>query len=159
SRDGSSARSRRCHAACRRTPNSDRAQAAARPTRRREWPMRHAGAVTSQIDSNRVHMNLRLSEWIEIAYFTYLLSAAVVICWLPRPGRCVIIGSALVLVIAVLTISRVGAGTGWLRDWIPVIYVLVGYWLPALFVTATNQRFERTLLAWDHRWFGIRETP
>ena len=102
-------------------------------------------------------MNLRLSEWITIAYFTYLLAAAVVTYWLPRPRRGVIIGSSLGLVIAVLTISRFGARTGWLRDWIPVVYVLVGYWLPALFVTATNQRFERTLLTSDHRWFGIRD--
>ena len=102
-------------------------------------------------------MNLRPSEWITVAYFTYLLSAAVVMYRISRPRRGVIIGVGLAVVIAVLTISRSGAGTRWLRDWIAVIYVLVGYWLPALLVTATNQRFERTLLRWDHRWFGIRE--
>jgi membrane-associated phospholipid phosphatase len=102
-------------------------------------------------------MNLRPSEWITIIYFTYLLCAALAMYWIPRPRRGVIIGASVAVAIAILTISRFGARTVWLRDWIPLVYVLIGYRLPALFVTTTNQRFERTLLAWDHRWFGIRD--
>src|SRR5207244_481657 len=30
------------------------------------------------------------------------------------------------------------------------------YWLPALFVTTTNQPFEQTLLTLDRRWFGAQ---
>ncbi len=37
----------------------------------------------------------------------------------------------------------------------PLVYILLGYWLPALLVTRTNQTFERRLLTLDRRWLGI----
>ena len=37
----------------------------------------------------------------------------------------------------------------------PLVYILLGYWLPALLVTSTNQVFERRLLTLDRRWLGI----
>jgi membrane-associated phospholipid phosphatase len=46
-----------------------------------------------------------------------------------------------------------GAGTV-LRDWMPLVYVLLGYWMPGLLVTGTNDRFEETLLTLDYRLFG-----
>jgi membrane-associated phospholipid phosphatase len=42
-----------------------------------------------------------------------------------------------------------------LRDWMPLAYILLGYWLPALLVTSTNEGFERRLLTLDHRWLGV----
>ena len=38
----------------------------------------------------------------------------------------------------------------------PLVYILLGYWLPALLVTGTNEVFERRLLALDRRWLGFR---
>jgi membrane-associated phospholipid phosphatase len=101
-------------------------------------------------------MRLRTSEWITIAYFAYLLAAAVVRRNRPRSRRRVA-GVAAAVVIAVVAITRFGTPATPLRDWIPLAYVLAGYWLPASFVTSTNQRFERTLLMWDQRRFGIRD--
>ena len=49
----------------------------------------------------------------------------------------------------------VGPGGGILRDWMPLVYILLGYWLPALLVTSTNEGFERRLLTLDHRWLGV----
>jgi membrane-associated phospholipid phosphatase len=100
-------------------------------------------------------MNLRTSEWITITYFAYLLCAAAMV---HSNGRRRVMGAAVAVLVAVLTIPRFGTAV-WLRDWIPLAWVLVGYRLPALLVTTTNQRFERTLLRWDHRWFGIRDAP
>src|SRR5687768_18388602 len=37
----------------------------------------------------------------------------------------------------------------------PLVYLLVGYWLPALLVRSPNLRFERRLLDVDHTLFGI----
>ena len=37
----------------------------------------------------------------------------------------------------------------------PLIYIPIGYWLPALLVTRTNPAFERRLLTLDRRWLGI----
>lgn len=36
----------------------------------------------------------------------------------------------------------------------PLIYLLVGYWLPASLVTAPDLRVERRLMQFDHAWFG-----
>jgi membrane-associated phospholipid phosphatase len=36
----------------------------------------------------------------------------------------------------------------------PLTYLLLGYWLPALCVKTPNPALERALLALDHRWFG-----
>ena len=37
----------------------------------------------------------------------------------------------------------------------PLVYLLVGYWLPALMVRAPNERFEQRLLDFDRRLFGL----
>jgi len=36
----------------------------------------------------------------------------------------------------------------------PLVYILLGYWLPALLVTGTNQALELRLLTLDRRWVG-----
>src|SRR5438477_300045 len=102
-------------------------------------------------------MKLRTSEWIAIAYFAYLLAAAAVVRWNTPGQRRRVIAAAAAVVTAVLAIARFTSPAAPLRDWIPLAYLLIGYWLPARFVTTTNQRFEHALLACDHRWFGIRD--
>jgi len=102
-------------------------------------------------------MRLRTSEWIAIAYFAYLLAAAAVVRWKTPGQRRRVIATAAAVVTAVLASSRFTGAAGSLRDWTPLVYILIGYWLPANFVTTTNQRFEHALLACDHRWFGIRD--
>ncbi len=99
-------------------------------------------------------MQLRASEWITVAYFTYLAGTAAIA---PRVGpqqRRRAIGTAIAVVIAVLTVVAFGPEAPFWRDWMPAIYILIGYWLPALLVTRTNQAFERRLLALDRRWLG-----
>ena len=41
-----------------------------------------------------------------------------------------------------------------MRGVLPALYLLVGYWLPALLVATSNVPFERSLLAFDRRMFG-----
>jgi len=99
-------------------------------------------------------MELRASEWITVAYFAYLAGAAAVVPGIGRPQRRRAIGTALAVVIAVLTVAAFGTRATLWRDWMPLIYILIGYWLPALLVTGTDQVFERRLLAFDRRWLG-----
>ena len=99
-------------------------------------------------------VGLRASEWITVAYFAYLAGAAAVVPRIGRQPRRRAIGTALAVVIAVLTVAAFGTRATLWRDWMPLIYILIGYWLPALLVTGTNQEFERTLLTFD-RWLGI----
>jgi len=99
-------------------------------------------------------MRLRWSEWITIAYFVYLATAAAAVRG--RGGhRRRVVAVAVAVVSAVLAISWLGV-LAVLRDWMPLVYVVVGYWLPALLVTDTNPAFERTLLRLDHRWLGTQ---
>ena len=102
-------------------------------------------------------MELRASEWITVAYFAYLAGAAAVVP-IGRPQRLRAIRTAMAVVIAVLTIAAFGTGAIWLRDWAPLLYIPIGYWLPALLVTGTDPVFERRLLAFDHRWLGENVT-
>ncbi len=99
-------------------------------------------------------MRLRTSEWITLGYFAYLACAAVAVR-LPSARRRWVTGTAAVVVTSVLGLASFEALAVALRDWAPLVYLLLGYWLPVLFVTTTSQAFERTLLALDRRWFGV----
>jgi len=96
-------------------------------------------------------MELRASEWITVAYFAYLAGAAVVVPGIGRPQRRGVIGTAIAVVITVLSFAAFGTSAMLWRDLMPLVYILVGYRLPALLVTTTNPVLERRLLALDHR--------
>lgn len=61
---------------------------------------------------------------------------------------------ALAVIATVLAVAQLGDRAIVLRDWLPVGYTLLGYWLPASLVTSTNPAAEQKLLAIDRRWFG-----
>ena len=103
-------------------------------------------------------MGLRTSEWIAVAYFAYLAGTAVVVRRIDGRRRRRAIGTATAVVIVVLTVAAFGTPATVWRDWLPAVYILLGYWLPALLVTSTNQVFERRLLTLDRRWLGIDVT-
>ena len=97
---------------------------------------------------------LRTSEWITVAYFTYLAGAAALVPRLGPQQRWRAIGTAIAVVIAALTVVAFGPRATLWRDWMPLIYIPIGYWLPALLVTRTNYAFEHSLLTLDRRWLG-----
>jgi membrane-associated phospholipid phosphatase len=99
-------------------------------------------------------MGLRASEWITVAYFAYLAGAAAVVPGIGRGQRRMAIGTAMAVGIAALTIAAFGTSAIAWRDWLPLLYIVFGYRLPALLVTGTNQELERRLLALDQRWLG-----
>ena len=98
-----------------------------------------------------VWVGLRASEWIIVAYFAYLAGAAAVVPSLSRPQRRSAIGMAMAVLIAVFTVAAFGTKAILWRDWMPLVYIVIGYRLPALLVTGTNQVFERRLLTLDRR--------
>lgn len=100
-------------------------------------------------------MNLRASEWIVLAYFVYLAAAAVAVPLSSHRRRRVVVASMLG-VVTVVSLERFGESgpAEVLRDWVPLVYILVAYWLPASFVTTPNEPLERALLALDDRWVG-----
>ena len=74
-------------------------------------------------------------------YFAYLAGVAIARLK-PRP--------ALLSIATILSIVIVG-----MPHVMPLVYLLVGYWLPALIVREPNMRFERRLLDIDRRLFGL----
>ena len=102
-----------------------------------------------------IRMGLRASEWITVAYFAYLAGAAAVVPGIAQRQRRRAIGTAIAVVIVVLTVAAFGTSALVWRDWMPLMYILLGYRLPALLVTSTNQELERWLLTLDRRWLGM----
>jgi len=82
---------------------------------------------------------------VAAAYFVYLAGLACVRS-VPTTQRVRALGLSLAAVgaIAVFGMPHV----------MPLVYLLTGYWLPALLVGAPNTRLERALLAFDRRLFG-----
>jgi membrane-associated phospholipid phosphatase len=97
-------------------------------------------------------MALRASEWIVVAYFAYLAGAAALLPRMHQRSRRRVIGVATLVVIAVVAIAARGTAAAVWRDWLPLIYMVTGYWLPALLVGGMNLDFESKLLTLDHRW-------
>lgn len=98
-------------------------------------------------------MTLRASEWIVVAYFTYLAALAFS-SRVPDRRRIRVVATAILVITAVVALSWIGAPAEIPRDWVPLVYVLLGYWMPGLLVTDTNRRFEQRLLMLDYRLFG-----
>ena len=102
-------------------------------------------------------MGLRASEWITVAYFAYLAGAAALVPGIDRRQRRRVIGTVTAVVIAVLAVAAFGTPALVWRDWMPLVYILLGYRLPALLVISTNEALERRLLTLDRRWLGTED--
>lgn len=93
---------------------------------------------------------MRCSEWIAFLYFVYLAC----VCWLrplPRRRRLLVTSVSLAL-LAAIWIGRTVPTL--IRDWAPLVYVSVGYYLTGRLFVAPSIRFESWLLDWDRRLLG-----
>ena len=75
-----------------------------------------------------------------LVYFTYLAGMAIA----RRKPRAAVLSMAALLSIFIIGMPHV----------MPLVYLLVGYWLPALLVNEPDIRFEQRLLDMDRRLFG-----
>lgn len=99
---------------------------------------------------------MRISEWISLAYFSYLAVAA----WIrpiDRRSRIRISIAAAIVFASVILLARLPSfpAVDVLRDWLPGAYVMVGYWLSALFSTTPAGTVEAGLLRLDRRVFAL----
>jgi membrane-associated phospholipid phosphatase len=95
---------------------------------------------------------VRASEWVATGYFSYLLAVAVV--RLPGARRRTAARFCLASLLVVLLPRIVPNSTAWrepLRDWLPVLSLLLGYWLSGHYFLAPMPGVERRFLAVD-RW-------
>jgi membrane-associated phospholipid phosphatase len=102
-------------------------------------------------------MMLRPSEWVVVVYFLYLLIASA-LSKVPIGQRIRVASLAFLVIATVLGFLR--ADQSWfrqMRDWIPIVYLLAAYRMPALLVSAPSVGMEGKLAAFDWRWFGGKE--
>jgi membrane-associated phospholipid phosphatase len=87
---------------------------------------------------------------VAVVYFLYLAT----VCWLrPLPTRRRLLVTALALLAALIAFAA-AAAPPLIRDWIPILYILAGYYLAGRLFVAPSDPLEQWLLAWDRRLFG-----
>jgi membrane-associated phospholipid phosphatase len=93
---------------------------------------------------------VRSAEWVACVYFLYLAG----VCWLlPLSRRRQLFIAATSLAIAAVVAGAAAAPT-FIREWAPLVYILVGYFLTGYLFVAPSERLERRLLGWDHQFLG-----
>jgi membrane-associated phospholipid phosphatase len=98
-------------------------------------------------------LELRTSEWIALGFFLYLTAAAF-LTQAPSARKRRVVARAIGISAFIVTMALSGRSAAAARDWLPVLYLPLGYWLPALLVTSTNPTLESRLLSFDRRLFG-----
>ena len=99
---------------------------------------------------------LRPSEWIALAYFCYLaILATTRRDHLRHRSDRVTATSCLVIASVLILGTQPARTTSLLRDWMPLVWLVTAYWLPALLVAAPNETFEQKLLGLDRRLLGM----
>jgi hypothetical protein len=88
---------------------------------------------------------------VSLVYFSYLAGVAAFRRSVPFGRRLRVFVIALLVIAALLLIG----------EWhvVPLLYLIIGYWLPALLVTNADDRLGRRLLAFDHQLFGVDGLP
>ena len=103
---------------------------------------------------------LWLTEWIVCGFFTYLIVLACVRPFASRPRRRVLLVGCVCIALAVMLSQLLPSPSlRIIRDWVPAVYLLQGYWLCGLFFRRPALGIERRLLAFDMRLFersGLR---
>ena len=94
---------------------------------------------------------MRSSEWVSFVYFTALTAIA----WLrplPSARRVQITAIGLLSSAAVVAGARLAAPA--VRDWMPPLVILAGYFLSGRFFVNPSPAFEAWLVGWDRRLLG-----
>jgi len=99
--------------------------------------------------------HLRASEWISLGYFVYLALVAILPRGIASLVRLRVVATSLLLVALIVVIGpQTSVAAAVVRDWLPLLFIVAGYWLPALLVVAPKERVERALRSFDRRLFS-----
>jgi membrane-associated phospholipid phosphatase len=97
---------------------------------------------------------VRVSEWVVATYFGYLS----VVAWgLPPGNRRRTAAAVAVVATAVVFVPRLLPASSTrdvLRDWLPTVFLVVGYWLSGLYFVAPMTGVEAAFLKLDKRLLG-----
>jgi membrane-associated phospholipid phosphatase len=97
---------------------------------------------------------VRASEWVAAGYFAYLCAAALIRPSWPR--RWSAAATAFAATVALFLPQRLPDTTtsGLVRDWLPTLYIVVGYWLSGWFFVAPMRNIENRFLDLDRQILG-----
>jgi hypothetical protein len=101
-----------------------------------------------------MRLDLRISEWIALGFFVYLAAAALLLRVPADQKRRAVARAILISAVILAMAVPGGSAAAHLRDWLPLIYLPLGYWLPAHLVTSSNPILEGRLIGLDRRMFG-----
>ena len=93
---------------------------------------------------------MRISEWVAFLYFVYLLLVAAIKAPWPRRTRAIAASvAASAAAVAPNLVFPDTLTTSYLRDWLPAIYLTIGYWLSGWYFVRPMEDVEAKFLAWD----------
>ena len=102
-----------------------------------------------------MQLELWTSEWVACGFFAYLVVLSRV-----RPlaaaarRRVMLVGLVCIALVVMLSRLRPSPSLELLREWLPAVYLLQGYWLCGVFYRRPLAEVERRLLAVDTWLFG-----
>src|ERR1700730_7810702 len=112
---------------------------------------KRAGCSKRAIAKLEYGSDVRSSEWIAFLYFLYLA----VVCWLrplPTSRRLLVTCTSMAVAAAIGTVAASAPPV--VRDWTPLLYVTVGYYLTGRLFVEPSAALELWLRAWDRRLLG-----
>jgi hypothetical protein len=94
---------------------------------------------------------VRYSEWLSLGFFVWIAAAGFRRGLSPSRRWQVIAGGA---VMSAAVLWGAGMGQADVRDWLPALYILIGYFLSGRLFVAPSLGVERWLADWDRRVLG-----
>ena len=97
---------------------------------------------------------MRASEWVAAAYFSYLCGVALIRPAWPRRLSAAVAAFVATVALFLPRFLPESVVTIAARDWLPALYLVVGYWLSGWYFVAPMERIEDGFLALDRRILG-----
>src|SRR6266576_1879429 len=97
-------------------------------------------------------LHLRAAEWIALGYFAYLSLVAISRRGVAPHLRRRVLATSLLLTALIVVVGPQDSGpAAAVRDWLPLLFILAGYWLSAFLVRPPKPAVEHALLEFDRR--------
>jgi membrane-associated phospholipid phosphatase len=97
---------------------------------------------------------VRVSEWVAAVYFGYLCAVALILPRWPRRRQAAATSLAAAVAVWLPSLWAESSATVVARDWLPGLYLVIGYWLSGWYFVAPMQSIEARFLALDWRVLG-----
>lgn len=97
---------------------------------------------------------MRVSEWVAVGYFGYLLAVALTRPRWPRRARALLASLAALVMVWLPSLWPETPLTRIARDWLPALYLVLGYWLSGWYFVEPMRGIEARFMGIDWRLLG-----